>query len=564
MPEAVSLASVMAGEEFTAGPGNEYDETSARKLNFAAAPPVVPVDSARTPLHEGLGDVTSVGVNSAAAWSRLSVRDELLTQLNGEKLRVTELTAKINEMYRLEEEQRLKARNLAELNDQLHCVRDNLEEQLRATQLLVDDLEKQGELKDARVKELEQQLTSWMSKYDVEMQELYQCRADVASLMDEDAEHVSQRDAALAKLEHFSANNLKLKSELDVSENERKGLVKQRQLLLHQRDETVGKIATLEASVSSFRSELHVATDRCEQLELLLRSKQDDVDNMTSSLAEATARADALSVDLETLHQGHVATAASEEALLDAEARKHLQLKVSNLESTLHTINGEHEEYRTQAAKEIELVRLSYQTQLDEYREMGEKLENKLADYKSRFKLLQKNQKNGNSELIAENESLRSLIGDKELQVDAMQNQLTLGEQSWVQQAAILKASLQEASDKNAELMKKLETAEAERTKSKVSADPVLSTPRSDTAEQSQLRTLENTIKSLSVRRKWQVNIKCSISLLLFSVYPPLTVLNVLQNTLILVTILVSLLAIVSSYAVKFRPCTHDDFRLTS
>ena len=45
------------------------------------------------------------------------MRDELLGQLNGEKLRVTELTAKINEMYKLEEEQRLKARELADYNN---------------------------------------------------------------------------------------------------------------------------------------------------------------------------------------------------------------------------------------------------------------------------------------------------------------------------------------------------------------------------------------------------------------------------------------------------------------
>jgi hypothetical protein len=47
----------------------------------------------------------------------MSVRDELLSQLNGEKLRVTELTEKINEMYKLEEEQRLKARDLADYNN---------------------------------------------------------------------------------------------------------------------------------------------------------------------------------------------------------------------------------------------------------------------------------------------------------------------------------------------------------------------------------------------------------------------------------------------------------------
>ena len=46
-----------------------------------------------------------------------SVYHEMAEQLKGEKMRVTELSSKINELHALEEEQRQRARTLAQERD---------------------------------------------------------------------------------------------------------------------------------------------------------------------------------------------------------------------------------------------------------------------------------------------------------------------------------------------------------------------------------------------------------------------------------------------------------------
>jgi hypothetical protein len=80
-----------------------------------------------------------------------SIYNELIDQLYGEKLRVTELTGKINELHRLEEEQRLKVKELAVERDRsalsrplsfvssstspllsLYSIRDQLTEEMTA------------------------------------------------------------------------------------------------------------------------------------------------------------------------------------------------------------------------------------------------------------------------------------------------------------------------------------------------------------------------------------------------------------------------------------------------
>jgi hypothetical protein len=218
---SVSLASAMLGEGEPLEGGHidgqsleererEQAAVAARKLDFAAAPPPPPPrppgqgHSESTPLSQGqtqpeTSSDTSFGLHSSASWSRLSVREELLAALNGEKQRVSELTAKINELYRLEEEQRSNARDMAIENDRLEGIRDILEEQLRATQLLNEELENQSELKDDRARELEQSGGRWMAASEQAAEELYRCRGDVGALMDEAAEHCAQRDAAVSQ-----------------------------------------------------------------------------------------------------------------------------------------------------------------------------------------------------------------------------------------------------------------------------------------------------------------------------------------------------------------------------
>lgn len=509
----------MAAEDALADALVSDAKMSARKLDFAPAPndSRLAVSSGRdtlTPSHDDHG--SDIALNSAAAWSRLSVRDELLTQLNGEKLRVTELTAKINEMYRLEEEQRVKARDLANANDRLEGVRDNLQEQLRATQLLMEDLERQSELRDLRVKELEEQLANWMDRHETAMQELYQCRADVAALLDEDAERTAQRDAALAKLEQALSASLRVKNELDACEAEKKGLIKQRQLLQHQRDEMVGKVATLESSVSSFRSELHAMTLKNEEMEQTLHKKDADISHLAALLAGSETRVDELTAEIQELRgqQGcDRVQQVSEEALLADEARRHLQQRVISLEEALTNISRDHADYRSSAESELVRIRDSYEAHLNEYISRGESLEIKLDDYKHRLKALQKSQKNGNSELVAENESLRASLLENQSQMNSMHSQLTLGEQSWVQQAAILKAAMREKSDESANLLEQLKNAEGDLREAlkKLAAesrtDPVVppKTVPDTMAESNQILVLENKIKSLSVNKKWQV-----------------------------------------------------------
>lgn len=524
--EGVSLASVMAGEgdeDAVTILHAEQDCESARKLDFAATEQQstssnLDVSTPGLGIHESC----DVGLSSGGAWSRLSVRDELLTQLNGEKLRVTELTAKINEMYRLEEKQRTKARELADVNDRLEGLRDHLEERIRALQLLNDELEKQSEIKEDRIKELEQQLSGWTSRHDALEQELFQCRTDVANLMDEDAEHVSQRDVALSKLEQALSFNLKMKNDLDTCNAEKKELIKQNKALLHQRDEMVGKVATLEASVSSFRSELNLMTQKWENVKITVQNRDTDIENLTKLLSSAELRIGELTDELEAfqLQNDRGATLPSnctDKELLSEEARKFLQEQVTDLEAALAKAEQQHQGYKNEVEKDKQAIRQSYETQLDEYQTMGEKLEKKLTEYKHRLKTLQKTQQNGASELFAENESLKSMLNDKQIQIDAMKNQLTLGEQSWVQQSAVLKASVQELVERNDSLKSQVQTAEkdialiSEKFASSMKSESCMPQAKlisSSTAEQNQIIILENRIKNISVKKKWKVILK--------------------------------------------------------
>jgi predicted RNase H-like nuclease (RuvC/YqgF family) len=77
---------------------------------------------------------------------RTSTREELMGRLVGEQARIAELTGKINDMYRLQEEQRLKAREYAHAKDRLEAVRDSLEEELKNVQLSKSELEHQNEV----------------------------------------------------------------------------------------------------------------------------------------------------------------------------------------------------------------------------------------------------------------------------------------------------------------------------------------------------------------------------------------------------------------------------------
>ena len=535
--EGVSLASVMADEFCDGTPADviesQQQDIAARKLDFVEPSQTQPSGGDVTP--HSAPDSSTVGLQSSAAWSRLSVRDELLTQLNGEKLRVTELTAKINEMYRMEEEQRTKARELANENDRLEGVVDDLKEQLRASNVLAAELDKQGEVKDHHIQDLEKEIADLLSENNASLNELHQCRIDVANLMDESGDLVAQRDDAVKKLENALSTSLKFKSECSAFETEKNGLVKQRQLLLHQRDELVGKVATLESSVSSFRSELLVFSEKNEKLESALQVKHIELENVTSHLSAAENEIGSLNDELDSLRRKNLENlqnedlsngVGGEEATLANEARKHLQMKVAELESALSTSIQENQECRTKADNELEKYHQEYQERLREFQSDKEHLTKKIGDYKSRLKTLQKNQNSSESELSQENELLRAALKDQALKVDTMQEQLALGEQSWVQQAALLKASAQEALDAKEEVATELKSARSEidvlkaRCSSLQSTQPPSSSPQSgknpssaqvssnvenlhERSQQQQVR--ENKLRAQSLSGKWQV-----------------------------------------------------------
>lgn len=191
----------------------------------------------------------------------------------------------------------------------------------------------------------------------------------------------------------------------------------------------------------------------------------------------------------------------------------------SSLENALSAAQSEYQEYRARVQKEMEGAGQMHRAELEEYQRAGENIENKLADYKNRYKQLQKSQKNGNSELADENEALRAAAMDSQAKVEELRKQLKLGEQAWLQQASILKASVQEYSDGKVSLLQQIETKNAElvalkeRVAALQSAQPPPSASKSkpvtatenNTEQAQQILVLENKLRSVSINRKWQV-----------------------------------------------------------
>ncbi len=75
-----------------------------------------------------------------------SIYTDLVDQLCGEKLKVTELSCKIKEIHRLEEEQRLKVREISEERDRVYSIRDQLLEELSAKSVQCDEMALQLEV----------------------------------------------------------------------------------------------------------------------------------------------------------------------------------------------------------------------------------------------------------------------------------------------------------------------------------------------------------------------------------------------------------------------------------
>jgi hypothetical protein len=154
------------------------------------------------------------------------MREELMGRLGGEQARIAELTGKINEMYRLEEEQRLKARDYAHAKDRLEAIRDSLTEELKSVQLSKGELEHQNEVpiishlfsclsprefvpfphmypsaaqaKDRRIRDLEEELRALMTKYDTVRAEARSTRVELANTAESLRALQSQHNVAVS------------------------------------------------------------------------------------------------------------------------------------------------------------------------------------------------------------------------------------------------------------------------------------------------------------------------------------------------------------------------------